>query len=260
QLPRIDEIREEIELVIRRYNYGHQHRAHGFRTPLDMYRQHLPRAGSKAASQLRQGRDILAVLPVETTKVTGAGVVHRGTRFTFERQTPTGPVWVALGTPVTYRADPMLRALFVEDRGVVECLPRIEYWSKGKVPRKVAEQQTTIVTELAARANAARGVADADEIETAAAARRETEARTAAEQAEHERVMAEAADDESSEGASSSTRGAAPSTAPAGAEDFADVVDPYADLFTTGPNGERIRVTKQPAADIDDRPADRRAS
>ena len=230
QLPRIAEIREELELVVRRYNYGHRHRAHAFRTPLDMYREHLPREGSKAAAQLRPGRDILAVLPVETTKVGREGLVHRGTRFSFVRDTPSGPVWMSLGTPVTYRADPMLRALYAEGPNGIECLPRVEHWAKGQDPKHVAEQQTAIATELTARAVAARETTDALELGTAALARGKAEAAEAAARA------AASATDESDDGGEAET--AITRTAPAPAApgpDDTDVLDPFADHFAAPP-------------------------
>ena len=184
-LPRIDEVRDEIETIVRFYNFKHRHRSLGGRTPLEVYRQQMPRAGSKAAKQMRPGRDLLAALPAETTRVTGEGVVHRGERFSFEIDAPGGPVWLARGTSVTYYADPMGRGLFAEVGDRVTVLPPLAHWAKGQVPAEVAKHQTSIASALEAEARTARATADAMEMGVAALARGEAAKRDALAEAKH---------------------------------------------------------------------------
>lgn len=173
----VAELREEVERIVRRYNFQHRHRMIGRRTPHDVFMSALPRRGSKARMAMRSGRDLVALLPVETTKVVKAGVEVRSEIYAAEID---GMLLLA-GTPVTYRADPFERGLVVDYRDGMVVLPRKDAWARGRSGAQVAEQQRGAVEARLPEVQQARRESDARALGLAALKRGEIEGRAALE-------------------------------------------------------------------------------
>jgi hypothetical protein len=143
-LPSIEELREILDRRITWYNFKRRHPHHGT-APANAYFEALPR-------RCRSGRDLIGALPAATGLVTKNGLVHRQDNRAFRFAVEADGWIAALGTPVTYRADPLLRCLFAEavggmsasagaGKGGLLVLPPLAVRAEQLGPKTVARRQ-----------------------------------------------------------------------------------------------------------------------
>jgi transposase InsO family protein len=162
-LPTVETLRRAFDDLVRRYNTAHAHRGIGGKTPLASYLEGLAVAVERG-DRPRSGRDILAMLPACSGRVTTEGMVHRvgdvGHRFSYD----ANGVWLSIGTVLEYRPDPLLRGLFAKVLGRDVFLEPLAQWATRQRPKLVAEQQTAIAEQVAARVDATRLAATVVEV------------------------------------------------------------------------------------------------
>lgn len=151
RLPSIEECRALIEGRVHFYNHTHVSRMSGVPRSA-VYAQHTAR-------RTRKGTDLLLGLDTKTAYVTSEGIVHHhdGIATAFAYAVP-GKFVFPLDVPVTYKADPLLRAIFVSMDGRLYCLPpKIDWASAPGRAEEVARTQSSIARFYAGEAIAARG-------------------------------------------------------------------------------------------------------
>lgn len=151
RLPTIEECRAWIEGRVHFYNHTHVSRLTGVPRAA-IYAQHTAR-------RTRKGTDLLLALDTKTTYVTSEGIVHHhgGIATAFAYAVP-GKFVFPLDVQVTYKVDPLLRAIFVALDGRLYCLPpKIDWASAPGRAEEVARTQASIARFYAGEAIAARG-------------------------------------------------------------------------------------------------------
>jgi hypothetical protein len=106
QLPRVGDVREIVDEVMRRY--GHEHVRTLFRqTAISRYHSQMARRTP------RRGRELLRLLETDTTTVKDAGIQYVADGCRYDYLAVIDHALLMDGKPVTYAADPVNRGIFV---------------------------------------------------------------------------------------------------------------------------------------------------
>lgn len=139
-LPTVAELRKELAVRVDRYNLAHEHAALGGRTPATAYRDHRNRNAA-------DGRNLLAILPERTSTVSKEGIVIQREQVRHAFAVETDAYRLKVGRDVTYRPDPLFRALFAQVDGRPAVMRRkIDQARRTKAQSLAQEQREAAVT------------------------------------------------------------------------------------------------------------------
>lgn len=145
QLLSVQQLREEFEAVIRRYNRELEHSHWGITRENRYYETFDQR-------KARSGRDALTILDTTRVTVQDRGLVVKGVPYAVQ----TAHVSLAINETVTVRIDPLMRGVFVERDGVWACLPPMAEWARSQHPADIAKAQNATALEFSRLAREAR--------------------------------------------------------------------------------------------------------
>lgn len=147
RLPTIAECRTLLDGRVRYYNFEHRSRL-ATEPPAVLYRRHFP------SVRPRKGNDLLAALETRTTFVSGEGIVHyHDTIQTTFAYAVEQQFILPLGAEVTYKADPLLRGIFLFHGGRHYLLPPKDEWAAA--PGRAEEVARTAVARARFHAGSA---------------------------------------------------------------------------------------------------------
>lgn len=131
----LEEFRERLEVVVRRYNTK-EHRILGV-SPETRYQNDL------RSHELRPASDALFMLEPVVLTVGATGIEHRNKKF----MPIAGGVRLAVGTQVLCRPDPLRRGLFAEIDGATYFLPESIAWAREQSAADVVREQKAIAAD-----------------------------------------------------------------------------------------------------------------
>jgi hypothetical protein len=115
QLLTVEELRLEVDRIMRRYAYRHVNRVFGS-TALARYHENVGR-------RPRNGLDLVRALTPRTTLVTSDGIVHYADGRAYPHYPVVDGTLFMLDTQVTYFADPLSRGIFVQSGDHLRFVP-----------------------------------------------------------------------------------------------------------------------------------------
>lgn len=158
QLMTLEQLRRAFGDVVDRYNQR-EHDAWGT-TREARYFNALPDA------EVRPWTDAMVALQPKRVEVGKASLRYRGQTFAPK----VGARMLEVGEHVTFRPDPLLRGVFVQDAGMIEFLPLKSEWAKDVSGVDVAREQNAIAGHYSRLARDARAAYQADRLGDSGAA------------------------------------------------------------------------------------------
>ncbi|MCA2991623.1 hypothetical protein [Gemmatimonas sp.] len=165
-LPTIRELEAMLAPLVARFNRTRRDVLEGL-SPEQAYRAKMPR-------QPRKGRDLLSILPARTGVVGPKGLTFQRNKVPHAFAAATKSFWFKVDTTLTYRVDPLCRAVFAVHGKEQLVLPRLADAARRQDPAKFAKQQAAAVRYVSQIADEA-----AREAALAAASRQIVEGATA---------------------------------------------------------------------------------